>query len=42
MIAATALVEGLTLITTNGDDFRDVPELELVEWYPLRESGVKR
>ena len=32
MIAATALVEGLTLITTNGDDFRDVPGLELVEW----------
>ena len=32
MIAATALVEGLTLITTNGDDFRDVPGLEMVEW----------
>ena len=30
MIPATALVQGLTLITTNGNDFRDVPGLELV------------
>lgn len=32
MIAATALVEGLTLITCNGDDFADVPGLELLVW----------
>lgn len=32
MIAATALVEGLTLITSNGDDFVDVPGLELLVW----------
>jgi tRNA(fMet)-specific endonuclease VapC len=32
MIAATALVEGLALITVNGEDFRDVPGLELVVW----------
>jgi tRNA(fMet)-specific endonuclease VapC len=32
MIAATALVEGLTLITVNGEDFRDVPGLELMVW----------
>lgn len=32
MIAATALVQGLTLITVNGDDFRDVPGLELLVW----------
>ena len=32
LIAATALVEGLTLITLNGEDFRDVPGLVLVEW----------
>jgi predicted nucleic acid-binding protein len=31
-IAATALVHGLSLVTLNGRDFRDVPELELVEW----------
>lgn len=30
MIAATALVHDLTLITSNGDDFRDVPGLKLV------------
>lgn len=32
MIAATALVHGLTLVTLNGRDFRDVPGLELIEW----------
>ena len=32
MIAATALVYGLPLITSNGDDFRDVPGLELEVW----------
>ena len=32
MIAATALVHGLTLITVNGRDFRDVPGLELNVW----------
>ena len=32
MIAATALVHRLTLITLNGADFRDVPELRLEVW----------
>jgi tRNA(fMet)-specific endonuclease VapC len=32
MIAATALVYGVTLITCNGDDFRDVPGLRLEVW----------
>ena len=32
MTAATALAHGLALVTLNGRDFRDVPELELVEW----------
>lgn len=32
MIAATALVHELTLVTFNGRDFRDVPTLELLEW----------
>jgi tRNA(fMet)-specific endonuclease VapC len=32
MIAAQALVHRATLITRNGDDFRDVPGLTLLEW----------
>jgi tRNA(fMet)-specific endonuclease VapC len=32
MIAATALVHGLTLITANGKDFADVPGLALEVW----------
>lgn len=32
MIAAQALVHRATLITCNGDDFRDVPGLQLLEW----------
>lgn len=32
MIAAQALVQGLTLVTTNAADFRDVPGLKLLEW----------
>jgi predicted nucleic acid-binding protein len=32
MIAATALVHGLTLITINGADFRDIPGLSLEVW----------
>ena len=32
MIAATALVHDLLLITMNGADFRDVPELKLEVW----------
>ncbi len=32
MIAATALVHGLTLITFNGRDFRDVPGLQIEAW----------
>ena len=32
MIAATALVHGFTLITINGDDFRDIPGLSLEIW----------
>jgi predicted nucleic acid-binding protein len=32
MTAATALAQGLPLVTLNGRDFRDVPGLELVEW----------
>lgn len=32
MIAATAMVHALTLVTMNGRDFRDVPGLELLEW----------
>ena len=32
MTAATALAQGVPLVTLNGRDFRDVPGLELVEW----------
>lgn len=32
MIAGTALAHGLTLVTMNGDDFRDVPGLRLEVW----------
>lgn len=32
MIAATAIVHDLTLITINGDDFRDIPGLRLEVW----------
>ncbi len=32
MIAATALVHGLTLITMNGTDYRDVPGLATEVW----------
>ena len=32
MIAATAIVQGLTLITTNGSDFADIDGLKLEIW----------
>ncbi|MGN6375547.1 MAG: PIN domain-containing protein [Sphingomonas sp.] len=32
MIAATAIAHRLTLITINGDDFRDIPGLSLEVW----------
>jgi predicted nucleic acid-binding protein len=32
MIAAQALVHRATLVTRNGDDFRDVPGLAMLEW----------
>lgn len=32
MIAATAIVHGLTLITINGEDCRDIPDLSLEIW----------
>jgi tRNA(fMet)-specific endonuclease VapC len=32
LIAATALVHDLTLVTTNGPDFRDIPGLKLEVW----------
>lgn len=32
MIAAQALVHRATLVTLNGDDFRDIPGLQLVSW----------
>jgi tRNA(fMet)-specific endonuclease VapC len=34
MIAATALVNNLTLITSNGDDFADIAGLKLEIWKP--------
>jgi tRNA(fMet)-specific endonuclease VapC len=34
MIAATALVGSMTLITTNGDDFLDIDGLKLEIWNP--------
>lgn len=32
MIAAHALARNIPLVTSNGDDFRDIPGLTLVEW----------
>ncbi|WP_395945776.1 PIN domain-containing protein [Brevundimonas sp.] len=32
MIAAQALVDGAMLVTMNGEDFRDIPGLNLLEW----------
>ena len=32
LIAATALVNGLTLVTADGPDFRDIPGLKLEVW----------
>jgi predicted nucleic acid-binding protein len=32
MIAATAMAHDLTLVTMNGDDFRDIPDLRLEVW----------
>lgn len=32
LIAATALVHDLTLVTINGNDFRDIPGLKLEVW----------
>lgn len=32
MIAATAIVNGLTLITANAADFREIPGLNLLDW----------
>jgi tRNA(fMet)-specific endonuclease VapC len=32
IIAATALAHDLTLVTCNGDDFRDIPGLKLEVW----------
>lgn len=36
MIAATALVHDLTLVTNNTADFRAVPDLRLDDWLPAR------
>ena len=32
MIAAQAIANRASLVTLNGDDFRDIPGLDLVEW----------
>ena len=32
LIAATAIVNGLTLVTMNGEDFRDIAGLALLAW----------
>ena len=32
MIAAQAITYGATLVTRNGDDFRDILGLRLLEW----------
>ncbi|QYF87500.1 PIN domain-containing protein [Brevundimonas sp. PAMC22021] len=32
MIAAQAIVDEAVLVTMNGDDFRDIPGLTLLEW----------
>ena len=32
LIAATAIVNDLTLVTINGPDFRDIPDLKLEVW----------
>jgi tRNA(fMet)-specific endonuclease VapC len=34
LIAATAIVHDLTLVTINGADFRDIPGLKLEVWAP--------
>ena len=35
LIAATAIVHNLTLVTINGKDFRDIPGLKLEVWPAL-------
>lgn len=42
LIAATAIVHGLTLVTVNGADFRDIPDLNLEVWPapPLQRAGM--
>ena len=35
LIAATAIVHGLTLVTINGEDFGDIPGLSLQVWPTL-------
>ena len=32
LIAATAIVHDMTLVTINGDDFSDIPNLKLEIW----------